>query len=346
MKINLLYFAFALLFMTSCNPESDPPEPVLPNDATYILVANEGAFGSDNASLTIIDREAGTITQNAFSKANDDAPLGDVLNSTVERNGEIYLVVNNSGKIEVVDADDLTSKRTITGFTSPRYICMLSDQKAYVSDLFSNSMHIINPTAGTYTGVIPTGFWVENMLQINSEVWCTAPATDQLYFVNSSIDQISDSMSLSPGVNDIAMDANHDVWVLAQGTYTDLSIEPVLYRVDVETKAILSTFEFSDSTSVNNLTMSGDGQSVLYIMEGDLYEMPISAQQLPENPFISDPEVAYYALNINPENGEIALTNAAGFTQAGSVYFYTAAGAPIDTYETGIAPHSVLWISE
>lgn len=94
------------------------------------------------------------------------------------------------------------------------------------------------------------------------------------------------------------------------------------------------------------MEMSGDKESVLYILGGSVYQMSTSATSLPTSPFISDPAIYYYALNVNPENGEIALTNAMDFSQTGYVYFYASSGQLIDDYEAGIVPHSVLWVKK
>lgn len=55
-----------------------------------------------------------------------------------------YIVVNNSGKIEVCNPTNLLRVATITGFTSPRFIVPVSASKAYVSDYISNSISIVN----------------------------------------------------------------------------------------------------------------------------------------------------------------------------------------------------------
>ena len=52
------------------------------------------------------------------------------------------VVVNNSGKVEVVDSSDLLSKSTITGFQSPREINQINTDFAYVTDLYSNSIQL------------------------------------------------------------------------------------------------------------------------------------------------------------------------------------------------------------
>ncbi len=349
MNSKFLYLALATVTFTSC-VKDDNPEPVVtpPTTATdYIVVGNEGAFGGETASLTVINREDTTLNQNVFAEANNGAVLGDVLQSMNLRNGEIYLVVNNSGKIEVVDTSDFSSKRIISGFASPRYMHFASDSKAYVSNLFANRIDVIDPVYGTFTNSIATSNYIEKMKQYNGELWCTAPGSDKLYFLNLSTDQISDSLTLSLGVSEIGMDGNNDFWILAQSTYSTPSIEPAIYHIDGDSKEILGTFIFPTGTGYGGiLEMSADKESVLYVMGGELFKMSISASVLPDLPFISKFPASFYALNVNPDNGEIALTDALDFSQGGHVNFYTSEGQMIDDYETGVGPHSVLWVKK
>lgn len=349
MKSKLLYLALATLIFSSCKKDDNPEPTVTPPTTTtdFIIVGNEGVFGGETASLTVINREDTTLNQNVFAEANNGAVLGDVLQSMILRNGEIYLVVNNSGKIEVVDTADFSCKRIISGFASPRYMHFASDSKAYVSNLFANHIDVIDPVNGTFTNSIATSNYIEKMEEYNGELWCTAPGSDKLYFLNLSTDQISDSITLSLGVSEIGMDANNDFWILAQSTYSSPSVEPAIYHLDGDTKEILGTFTFPVGTGYGGtLEMSADKESVLYIIGGKLFKMPTSATVLPDSPFISKFPVSFYAINVNPDNGEIALTDAVDFSQAGHIYFYTASGELIDDYETGIVPHSVLWVKK
>lgn len=347
MKSKFLYLILSLFIFTACDKGSDPEPSSGFTMTDYILVGNEGAFGGESASLTVVNRVNGTLTQNAFSAANNGAVIGDLLQSMERRNDEIYLVVNNSEKIEVVDVKDLTSKRVISGFESPRYIHFTSDSKAYVSNLMSNHIDVINPLTGVFSDPIPTPNFIEKMKEYDGELWCTAAGSDHIYFLDLATDQISDSLKLSAGVSEIAIDENNDFWVLAQGSFSVPLIEPAIYRIDADSKEILDTFNFPEGTGYGgSLEMSADKKSVLYLVGGKLYRMSISATSLPNSPFISKPSVSFYALNVNPSSGEIALTNAVDYSQTGHIYFFKATGESIDDFNTGIIPHSVLWVNK
>ena len=92
--------------------------------------------------------------------------------------------------------------------------------------------------------------------------------------------------------------------------------------------------------------MSGDKQSVIYLLNGKIYQMGITDTNLPDNSFIEVSGSWLYTLAVNGKTGEIAATDALDFSQSGKVYFYTAEGQTIDNYSTGIAPRSVLWLED
>lgn len=346
MKINYLLLVFTL-FLFACKSDNDdkvPPTPVTPDGVERILVGNEGGFMAENAELTLINRDSATAFQNIYAYYNEDEGLGDILQSMYAYNNEIYLVLNNSGKIEVIGQDDFKSKRTITGMNSPRYMLFFNGNKAYVSDLADNGIHVVNPTTGTYTSMINTGTWIEHMVEHNGEVWCTAPGTDKLYFLNINDETFSGNVTLSQGVSDIGKDKNNNFWVMSQGTWSEPYIEPAIHHIDGSSKEVLATYSFPEGTGFGgNLTMSADGENVLYLLNGKIYKMAISDTQLPSQPFIEKSGVFFYTLSVNSDSGEIALTDAVDFSQTGKVYFYNADGTAKDNYEAGVVPRSVLW---
>lgn len=332
--------------LAACKSDDDD-QPDLPAPSSeYILIGNEGGFTAGNASLTLYDLESSAVTQNVYSAANNGAALGDVLHSMVHRNNEIYLVVNNSQKIVVVDDHTFAKKRSITGLPSPRYICFEEDNKAYVSNMAHNYIEVINPVAGTLEGQIPTTNYIEQMAIYQGELWCAAPESSRLYFIDLASGQLSDSLELSPGVTEIARDANNNFWVYTAGIWNQPDTYPAIYCVDGENKTILKSFPFEPSTGYfGTMRMSADGQNVLYLAGGKLFKMPIDAEALPQAPFISpDEEQSFYGLSVNPADGEIGLTNALDFSQNGYVRFYNAAGQQIDQVEAGLIPRSVLWM--
>lgn len=103
------------------------------NSAKKIFVLNEGGLGSNNATLDMIRFTDSQYITGVFKKMNPSvgAGLGDVGNDIAVLNGEVWIVVNNSGIVEVVKAEDETEVAAIA-IPTPRSIAF-DGQYAYVT---------------------------------------------------------------------------------------------------------------------------------------------------------------------------------------------------------------------
>ena len=106
MKKYLLGLAVLLMgtaVMTSCDPAEDYPETYLQVYSTGAYVVNSGNMGSKiESSLTAIDYASSTATQNVFKAANGRS-LGNTANDGIVYGNKIYLAVDQSNTIEVID---------------------------------------------------------------------------------------------------------------------------------------------------------------------------------------------------------------------------------------------------
>lgn len=106
MKKYLLGLAVLLMgtaVMTSCDPAEDYPETYLQVYSTGAYVVNSGNMYSEiESSLTAIDYASSTATQNVFKTANGRS-LGNTANDGIVYGNKIYLAVDQSNTIEVID---------------------------------------------------------------------------------------------------------------------------------------------------------------------------------------------------------------------------------------------------
>ncbi len=106
MKQYLLGLAVLLMgtaVMTSCSDDNDGPETYLQEYSTGAYVVNSGNMGTKiESSLTAIDYASSTATQNVFKAANGRS-LGDTANDGIVYGNKIYLAVDQSNTIEVID---------------------------------------------------------------------------------------------------------------------------------------------------------------------------------------------------------------------------------------------------
>ena len=103
MKKILIIVLFSTLFF-SCKKEDNQNNTI----GTYAesgsaIVVNEGNYGSNNGSVSFVDRN-GLVTNYIYENANSGINLGDVIQSYTRIGNKGIICVNNSFKIEIVDA--------------------------------------------------------------------------------------------------------------------------------------------------------------------------------------------------------------------------------------------------
>ena len=155
MKKDLCYIAILLLAIlsASCMKWEYGIEEDFDATGSGLFVTNEGNFQYGNATLSYYDPDTKVIENEVFYRANA-MKLGDVAQSMVIYNNVGWIVVNNSHVIFAIDLDTFKERGRITNLTSPRYMHFLSDEKAYVTQLWDNRIFIVNPRTYEITGYI------------------------------------------------------------------------------------------------------------------------------------------------------------------------------------------------
>ncbi|MFZ9848594.1 MAG: YncE family protein, partial [Flavobacteriales bacterium] len=290
-----LFVGILLLSITSCvkdkpNEEEENNTVVTSDNGVYII--NEGNFQFGNASVSYYDVDSKTLKEDIFKSANNRA-LGDVAQSMSVLNNKAYIVVNNSSKIEVVNAKTFVSLATISGLTSPRYFLAVNNAKAYVSDYKANAISIVDLNTNTKTGSIPCTGFTEEMALAYGKVFVTNAYRDKVYVINSSTDIITDSITVGYGSSSIKQDKNGKLWVLCGGDQTNV-IDATLYRINPVNNAVEMYYTFPVAEYPSKLKMNGTNDTMYYLNSG-VYQMPITASALPSSAFITQGSKSFYA---------------------------------------------------
>ena len=329
--IGIIFFGFSCV-------KDKPDDPIKPqvtlSNGHKTYITNEGKFGGNNASVSLYDLGNGQIIDDIYKIQNNNAVLGDVCQSMIKANNNFYLVVNNSGKIVVVGADDFKLKATITGFTSPRFILPVTFQKAYVSDLYSNSISIIDLNTNTKTGTIACSGWTEQMTLIYNKAFITNQKTNYTYVVNTVNDQIIDSINVGIYSGSIVIDKNSKIWVLSSGDKSN-SILGKLSRINPVNLQTEATFTFATNDVASNLCINA-GKDTLYFLNSNVYRMEISSAILPTNAFISNTGNNFYGLGVNDRDYTIYVSDAIDYIQKSTIMVYKPNGQQETTFKAGI----------
>lgn len=352
-KITILLCSLLLVF-AACGPKDPLPQP----DVTIgkgVFVINEGTFTYANSSLTFYDPVMDTVANNLFYRVNG-SPVGDVGQSLCLLDGKLYIVVNNSNYIYKVDAStivcDTNQPYMVTGFISPRYMLPLAPNKAYVSDLASTKLWIVNPQDMTLAGSVEMGKSTETMAQVGNEVYVTNWSryyiagmennTVQVVDANNDVKVADIEVGMEP--NGIVVDKDGMVWVLCEGDSYDYENEvpSTLWKINPTTKE--ATMMVSFELKALNLAIDPTG-SYLYCIYGgdwtnggDLRRIDITHPTEFDDFVIPSEGKMFYKIAVNPNNGDIYLSDAKNYTTNGTVYRYTSDGVLMSSFDAGICP--------
>lgn len=336
--MNKTIYSFLLIsLLFSCRRDVPPVAPegniTLGNGGVYIT--NEGNFMFGNASVSYYDPYNNSVVEDLYQTVNS-ASLGDVCQSMAFFNSKIYIVVNNSGKVKIVNASGFGDAGEISGLTSPRYFLPVSYNKAYITDLYSNAVSIVDLNTNTVTGNIPCSGATEELVLIYGNAFVTNSSKNYVYVINTGTDQITDSILISTGGNSITEDKNGKLWVLCGGN-SSLSIPPSLHRIHPVSKTVEQSFTFPQTDSPWRLTMNGNNDSLFFLNNG-VYKMSIQDINLPSAPFIPEGSMNFYGLGIDPVSGTIYVSDAIDYVQRGMILRFQPNGILINSFLAGIIP--------
>lgn len=329
--------------------EKENPAYDIPRDGLFVV--NEGNFMYGNASLTYYDPETREFIDDVFFRTNA-LPLGDVAHSMTIRDSLAYVVINNSGRIYIIHTSTFELKGKISGLTSPRYIHFISDDKAYVSDLYAGAITVVNPQTREITGTIPINnhknesyqHSSEQMLQYDRFVYTNCWSYgDQVLIIDSELDRVIDSVEVLKQPNSMVLDRNFDLWVLCDGGdegSSSGSKTAGLLKIgagSTEAELILSI----DSGYPRDLKINGTGDT-LYFINRDVYRYAINGSSEPEilveSPYGRNFFGGFYGLEVDPVSSELYVADAIDFVQRGMVYRFCPEGKALDNFRAGIAP--------
>ena len=343
---------FAASALTGCMKwDYGAPEETFDFKGPGLFICNEGNFQYGNATLSFYDPASNRIENEVFFRAND-MRLGDVAQSMCIYDGKGWIVVNNSHVIFSIDLDTCRETGRIENLTSPRYIHFVSDEKAYVTQLWDNRIFIVNPKRYEIIGYIRVpGMTMESgsteqMVQYGRYVYCNCWSyQNSIIKIDTMTDEVVDKLTVGIQPTSLVLDCYDRLWTVTDGGYEGSPYgyeAPALFCIDLPSFSILKEFRFSPGDAPSEIKTNG-ARDHLYWINDDIWCMDVTAERIPEKPFLESRDTKYYGLTVDPASDEVYVADAIDYQQQGMIYRYSPEGELIDEFFAGVTPGSFCW---
>lgn len=345
MKYVFYALIFCSLFFSACT--ESPPIDTAGVYSEGVFTINEGVFGQTSGTISHYNRTTGTVTQKIFKKANN-RDLGDVVQSMSFHNSEAYIVVNNSNKIEVTDANTFEEKAQITGLRLPRYFLASTSDKAYVSewgaDGLTGTIAVLDLNSQTVTNRISVGVGPERLLLKDEQLYVTHTggyaSNNIVSVINTRTDQVVTTIPVLDKPSACVEDVDGALWVACGGkvaylTYPTIdtinSTESGLIKINPATNTVVQTIAFGKGKPVGNLVLNSNNKSELYYSRsGKVWKYAITLGV--ETALLSG---SFYGLGFDLNTNYLYTTTSVG-VNAAEAERYDLSGNLIDAYGVGV----------
>lgn len=349
----LLPFVAIVIGMASCDKDDVKKE--VPKVTTGVYVLSEGLFNNNNTTLTYYGLETGTPVTDFYANVNG-AGLGDTGNDLLLYGGKMYIVVNASSNVRVVDAVTAKSLKEIKFETSggakrlPRYVVAYKN-KVLVS-AWDNSVAVIDTTTLEIEKNIAVGANPEQMVVSGDKLFVAnsggiTPGYDSTISV-IDLNLFTELRKITVGINPscIAADSANNIYVGCTGDYNTVAAK--LVKVNTITNTVVK----SADTAVGKIRYF-DGK--LYATGGYLGSAYVRALNTTDFSamganFVTDRTqiTMAYGLNVDVNTGDVWVTDARDYVSSGEVFCFDKGGKRKFSFRTtpGLNPNTVVFIRQ
>lgn len=375
-----LFLSLLLISATGCREDElvVPTEyeivPDTPRAGTNIrgfYLVNEGNMGSNKCSLDYMDYFTGLYSRNIYAEKNPNVvkELGDVGNDIGIYGSKLYVVVNCSHKVEVMDAKtgvrigqvDIPNCRYVRFHRGSAYVSSYVGPVRIDPDAPKGAVYRVDTLSLAVTGKVTVGYQPEEMDIIDDYMYVAnsggyrVPDYDKTVSVIQLID-FKQVQQIPVGINlhRLKKDKYKKLWVTSRGNYEDIPSRLFV----MEKKAGSDNMKVTDTIPVACSNMAFYGDSLYYYAtEWNNFTqsnkitygiIDIRTKQVMSDNFITDgteKEITIpYGIAIHPETGDIFVTDAKNYVSSGTLYCFDRKGRKKWSVRTGDIPAHIAFL--
>lgn len=336
-------------------------------------LVNEGNMGSNKCTVDFLDYATGLYARNIYAERNPSVvkELGDVGNDIGIYGSKLYVVVNCSHKVEVMDARSGVRIGQVD-IPNCRYV-RFHRGKAYVSSYVGpvlidpaapkGAVYEVDTLSLAVTRKVSVGYQPEEMEIIDDYMYVAnsggyrAPEYDNTVSVIQMIEfkQVR-QIPVAINLHRVRKDAYGKLWVSSRGDYGS---RPSRLCV-LDRKRGSRDMEVTDTLPIACSDMAIKGDSLLfYATEWNNYTstntvsygiIDVRTKEVISTNFITDGterEIAVpYGIAVHPETGDIFITDARNYVSSGTLYCFTRDGRRKWSVRTGDIPAHIAFLEK
>lgn len=348
---------------------NDTPDPATKIRGFYLV--NEGNMGSNKCTLDYFDYFTGLYARNFYAERNPTVikELGDVGNDIGIYGSKLYVVVNCSHKVEVLDSRtgirlgqvDIPNCRYVRFYRGKAYVSSYVGPVLIDPDAPKGAVYEVDTTSLRVTRKVSVGYQPEEMEVVDDYMYVAnsggyrVPNYDNTVSVIQMVD-FKQVQQIPVGINlhRLKKDRYNKLWVTSRGDYQ--SRPSRLYVLDkrkgYNQMVVTDTLPFG----VSNMAIRGDSL-YFYSTEWNNYTqsntitygiVDIRTKKLVSDNFITDgteKEITIpYGIAIHPETRDILVTDAKNYVSSGTLYCFDPQGRKKWSVRTGDIPAHITFL--
>lgn len=328
------------LIVISCEKEKPSNNKPYPYTDSGFYFVNEGNFTWGNGTLSFFSLDSLKVYNKVFSTVSG-MPLGDIPIRVNEYLGRLYIIVNNSGRVEILDTNSGTYYGSIEGLVSPRDIAFLGEGKAVISSLYSDSLTLVNIIDNEILSYINIGCSSECIQTGNDYIFVSNWSDgNKIVVLDLNTLDIVKTIDVVKEPSDMLIDKDGNLRVICSGGYMNDEF-PALISIDMESLEVISSLNFPDKDCSPSELVINNTLDTMYYLNGGIYRITYNATSIPEDSFIESDQRNLYRLGYNRAGDKLIVTDAVDYVQKGYIYLYSATGQEIFKAKTNIIPGKI-----